>query len=59
MFNGYDFAHDKHPMTGYLLSAAVGVAVIAAAVFAVFAVVRVVQSHRDSGGDGAEAGAPA
>jgi cobalt/nickel transport system permease protein len=49
LFNGYDFAHDAHPTVGYLLSAAVGMAVIAAVVVAVFAVVRFVQSRRGVG----------
>lgn len=46
LFNGYDFSHDKHPIVGYLISASVGVAMIAAAVFVVFAILRLVQSRR-------------
>jgi cobalt/nickel transport system permease protein len=43
LFNGYDFRHDAHPTVGYLVSAAVGMAVIAAGVFAVLALIRAVQ----------------
>jgi hypothetical protein len=40
LFSGYGFSNDKHPVVGYLLSAAVGIAVIAAVVGLVLAVVR-------------------
>jgi cobalt/nickel transport system permease protein len=40
LFSGYGFSNDKHPVAGYLLSAAVGIAVIAAVIGLVFAVVR-------------------
>ena len=39
LFNGYDFSHDSHPVVGYLLSAVVGMAVIALAVFLLFKLV--------------------
>ena len=35
MFSGYDFSNDAHPALGYLLSAVVGIAVIAIVVFGV------------------------
>lgn len=35
MFSGYDFSNDAHPALGYLLSALVGIAVIAIGVFGV------------------------
>jgi cobalt/nickel transport system permease protein len=49
LFKGYDFRHDAHPAIGYLVSAAVGLAVIAAVVFAVLGVVRALdgRGHRD------------
>lgn len=40
MFDGYGFSNDKHPVLGYLLSAAVGIAVIAAVVGLLFVVIR-------------------
>jgi cobalt/nickel transport system permease protein len=40
LFNGYDFAHDKHPVLGYLLSAFVGAMVISVVLLAVFGVIR-------------------
>jgi cobalt/nickel transport system permease protein len=43
LFNGYDFRHDAHPTVGYLVSAAVGMAVITAGVFVVLAVIRALQ----------------
>jgi cobalt/nickel transport system permease protein len=49
MFSGYDFSNDEHPVIGYLISAAVGVAVIAAALFLLtFAVVRLSRLRRRS-----------
>jgi cobalt/nickel transport system permease protein len=35
MFSGYDFSNDAHPALGYLLSAVVGIAVIALVVFGI------------------------
>lgn len=47
IFSGYDFSNDAHPVLGYLISAAVGVAVIAAAMLLLsFAVARINQSRR-------------
>jgi cobalt/nickel transport system permease protein len=46
LFSGYDFAHDKHPTIGYLVSAGVGMAVIAAAVATLFTVVGLVRRRR-------------
>jgi cobalt/nickel transport system permease protein len=46
LFNGYDFSHDKHPAIGYLLSAAVGIGVIAIAIFAVFGIVGLLRRRR-------------
>jgi cobalt/nickel transport system permease protein len=47
MFSGYDFSHDKHPAIGYLLSALVGIAVIAVVVFGVsYLAVRLSRSRR-------------
>ncbi len=43
IFNGYDFSHDRHPTLGYLLSAGVGIAVIAGVILVVFALARVVR----------------
>ena len=48
LFNGYDFRHDAHPTVGYLVSAAVGMAVIASAVFVVLGLIRATQ-RRHSG----------
>ncbi|HEY0398890.1 MAG TPA: cobalt transporter CbiM [Acidimicrobiia bacterium] len=39
LFNGYDFTQDKHPVVGYLVSAAVGLVVIGLVVFLVFKLV--------------------
>ncbi|HEY2331098.1 MAG TPA: cobalt transporter CbiM [Acidimicrobiales bacterium] len=47
LFDGYGFGHDQHPVVGYLTSAVVGIAVIAAVVFAVFALVRVLRRADD------------
>ena len=43
LFDGYDFSHDRHPTVGYLISAAVGMAVISLGVFLVFKLVGVVR----------------
>jgi cobalt/nickel transport system permease protein len=40
LFNGYDFSHDAHPTIGYLVSAFVGIVVIAAVILAVFGAAR-------------------
>jgi cobalt/nickel transport system permease protein len=40
LFHGYDFTNDRHPVIGYLVSAAVGMAAVAAVVVVAFAVVR-------------------
>jgi cobalt/nickel transport system permease protein len=48
MFSGYDFSHDRHPALGYIVSAFVGMAVIALVVVAVLSLiggVRRRQSH--------------
>ena len=39
LFSGYDFSQDKHPVAGYLVSAAVGMLVIGLVVFVLFKVV--------------------
>jgi cobalt ECF transporter T component CbiQ/cobalamin biosynthesis protein CbiM len=39
---GYDFRHDQHPALGYILSAVVGAAAVAAVLLALFGVVRLV-----------------
>lgn len=49
LFSGYDFSHDQHPAIGYLLSAFVGIAVIAAAILAVLGALRLVRQNRGSG----------
>jgi len=49
LFTGYDFSRDRHPAIGYLVSAIVGIAVIAAVIFAVFAGVRLVRRSRATG----------
>jgi cobalt/nickel transport system permease protein len=40
LFDGYDFTNDEHPVLGYLVSALVGIAVIAVAILAIFLLVR-------------------
>jgi cobalt/nickel transport system permease protein len=45
VLRGYDFRHDPHPAIGYVASAAVGVAVIAAGTFLLLALVRAWQRH--------------
>ena len=49
LFSGYDFSHDRHPTIGYLVSAVVGIAVIAAVLFVAFGVMRLVRPSRDAG----------
>jgi cobalt/nickel transport system permease protein len=51
LFNGYDFSHDSHPTVGYLISAFVGIAVIAVTILAVFALTRVLRRSHDAGSD--------
>ena len=46
LFSGYDFSHDHHPALGYLISAFVGIAVIAAAAFAAFGIIRLIRRNR-------------
>ena len=46
IFDGYDFNHDQHPAIGYIVSAFVGIAVIALAVFGASAVVDLVRARR-------------
>jgi cobalt/nickel transport system permease protein len=46
LFDGYAFSNDSHPVLGYLISAVVGIAVIAAAIFAIFFAVRFVRRTR-------------
>jgi len=45
-FSGYDFGHDQHPALGYLVSAAIGIAVIGLTILAVAGVVRRLQARR-------------
>ena len=40
LFDGYGFGNDKHPTIGYLVSAFVGIAAIAAVIFAVVGLAR-------------------
>jgi cobalt/nickel transport system permease protein len=49
LFNGYDFSHDKHPSVGYLVSAAFGMLVIAAVIFALSTLFRLIQNRRRTG----------
>jgi cobalt/nickel transport system permease protein len=46
IFDGYDFKHDQHPAIGYVVSAFVGITVIAVAVFGASAVVNLVRARR-------------
>jgi cobalt/nickel transport system permease protein len=46
LFNGYGFSHDRHPTMAYLVSALVGIAVIAAMLFAAVGLVRMVRAGR-------------
>jgi cobalt/nickel transport system permease protein len=46
LFNGYDFAHDKHPALGYLLSAFFGAVVISAVLLALFGAIRLARRAR-------------
>jgi cobalt/nickel transport system permease protein len=56
LFNGYGFSHDKHPAVGYLISAVVGMAVIAIVVVGVLTLVRVAHSRKDRDDDEPELG---
>jgi cobalt/nickel transport system permease protein len=46
LFNGYDFSNDAHPVLGYLVSAVVGIVVIALIVVGSFAGTRFVRRSR-------------
>jgi cobalt/nickel transport system permease protein len=46
LFNGYGFSHDRHPTVAYLVSALVGIAVIAAVLFVAIGVMRLVRPGR-------------
>jgi cobalt/nickel transport system permease protein len=46
LFNGYGFTHDRHPTVAYLVSALVGIAVIAAMLFVAIGVTRLVRPGR-------------
>jgi cobalt/nickel transport system permease protein len=61
LFDGYGFTNDRHPVVGYLVSAVVGIAVIAAMIFAVFAAVRALRRRQPSDdiADDIPEGAPA
>jgi cobalt/nickel transport system permease protein len=48
LFNGYDFNHDRHPALGYIVSAFVGMAVIALVVFAVLTALGLVRRRLES-----------
>lgn len=61
LFDGYGFAHDKHPTIGYLVSAVVGVLAIGAAsalVLLALRALRRVRSHPRREARGAEVGRP-
>jgi cobalt/nickel transport system permease protein len=49
LFNGYGFTHDRHPTVAYLVSAFVGIAVIAVIAFAVLALLRVFRRSQEAG----------
>jgi cobalt/nickel transport system permease protein len=51
LFDGYSFSNDSHPVLGYLISALVGIAVIAAAVAVVYTLVRVTRRSSRAAGD--------
>jgi cobalt ECF transporter T component CbiQ len=53
LFDGYDFTQDRHPTLGYLVSATVGLLVIALVVFLIFRVVGVLRTGGVDSGDGA------
>ena len=44
LFNGYGFGHDAHPAVGYIVSALVGMAVIAGVAFAIVSLISRVRS---------------
>jgi cobalt/nickel transport system permease protein len=48
LFNGYGFSHDRHPTVAYLVSALVGIAVIAAVLFVAIGVMRLVRPGRQA-----------
>jgi cobalt/nickel transport system permease protein len=43
--NGYSFSSDKHPVIGYLISAAVGIVATGIVILAIFAALRVVRGR--------------
>jgi cobalt/nickel transport system permease protein len=45
LFDGYGFSHDRHPTIGYLVSAFVGVAAIAAVILVAAGITRIVHRH--------------
>jgi cobalt/nickel transport system permease protein len=49
IFSGYDFKHDQHPALGYIVSAFVGMAVIAIAILGAFALLRRLRVWRATG----------
>ncbi|HEX8080147.1 MAG TPA: cobalt transporter CbiM [Jatrophihabitans sp.] len=56
---GYDFTDDKHPVIGYLISAAIGVAVIAVLLFLIAHLIQwISRSRRPEVGPGAEPPSP-
>jgi cobalt/nickel transport system permease protein len=57
IFSGYDFKHDAHPAVGYIVSAFVGMVVIALAILGAFAVLRRLRDRRTSGRTAVEVGA--
>jgi len=48
LFRGYGFSHDRHPTIGYLVSAFVGIAVIAIAICAAFGARQLLRRRRDN-----------
>jgi cobalt/nickel transport system permease protein len=46
LFRGYDFSHDQHPTVGYLISAFVGIGVIAVVIVGLIALVRLLRRSR-------------
>ena len=48
LFDGYDFANDKHPTVGYLISAGAGIAAIALVIVVGFAIAGLIRRTRSS-----------
>jgi cobalt/nickel transport system permease protein len=46
LFDGYSFGHDAHPVLGYVVSALVGIAVVASGIVGVFVVTRALRRSR-------------